>query len=78
MRNPFQYGSVVSGSAFCNRQEEQRDLRRAAENAEKLFVYSERRLGTDSETYFVGQTVNAIASTRNKLYRRLSRVMLSV
>ena len=48
MRNPFQYGSVVRGEAFCNRQQEQRDLRRAMENAEKLFVYSERRLGKTS------------------------------
>jgi hypothetical protein len=43
MVNPFQYGSVVSGDAFCNRTEELRDLRRSCDNAEKLFVYSERR-----------------------------------
>ncbi|NLS96868.1 MAG: ATP-binding protein [Planctomycetaceae bacterium] len=48
MVNPFQYGSVVSGDAFCNRTEELRDLRRSCDNAEKLFVYSERRLGKTS------------------------------
>ena len=48
MRNPFQYGGVVSGESFCNRTQEAADLRRAVENAEKLFVYSERRLGKTS------------------------------
>lgn len=48
MRNPFQYGGVVSGDSFCNRTKEAADLRRSVENAEKLFVYSERRLGKTS------------------------------
>lgn len=48
MTNPFQYGSVVRGDSFCNRRQELHDLRRAAENGEKLFVYSERRLGKTS------------------------------
>jgi len=48
MRNPFQYGGVVSGDSFCNRTQEAIDLRRSVENAEKLFVYSERRLGKTS------------------------------
>ena len=48
MRNPFQYGGVVSGESFCNRTRESADLRRSVENAEKLFVYSERRLGKTS------------------------------
>ncbi len=48
MANPFQYGGVVAGEAFCNRKVELADLRRAAEDAEKLFVYSQRRLGKTS------------------------------
>ena len=48
MTNPFQYGSVVVGDAFCNRRTELRDLQRAVENGEKMFVYSERRLGKTS------------------------------
>jgi hypothetical protein len=40
MRNPFEYGGVVSGEAFCNRQQEIADLVRAMENAQKLFVFS--------------------------------------
>jgi AAA+ ATPase superfamily predicted ATPase len=48
MRNPFHYGGVVSGESFCNRTRELADLRRSVENAEKLFVYSERRMGKTS------------------------------
>ena len=48
MKNPFEYGGVVSGSAFCNRQKEVTDLLQAIENNEKLFVFSERRYGKTS------------------------------
>ena len=48
MKNPFEYGGVVSGGAFCNREKELADLVRAMENAEKLFVFSERRYGKTS------------------------------
>ena len=48
MKNPFEYGGVVRGEAFCNRQHELADLRRSIENAEKLFVFSERRYGKTS------------------------------
>lgn len=40
MENPFRYGGVVGAEAFCNRDEEQRDLRRCAENAGRLFLYA--------------------------------------
>ena len=48
MRNPFEYGGVVSGEAFCNREKETGDQVRAMENGEKLFVFSERRYGKTS------------------------------
>jgi hypothetical protein len=48
VKNPFEYGGVVRGEAFCNRQHELADLRRSIENAEKLFVFSERRYGKTS------------------------------
>jgi hypothetical protein len=48
MKNPFQYGGIVEGSAFCNRKQELADLMAAFENSEKLFLYSERRLGKTS------------------------------
>ena len=48
MINPFQYGGVVGKDAFCNRKKELADLVRAMENGERLFVYSERRIGKTS------------------------------
>src|SRR5437762_4591364 len=48
MRNPFQYGGVVAGNAFCNRDAERADLLRAIRSHEKLFVFSERRFGKTS------------------------------
>ncbi len=48
MENPFQYGGLVNGPAFCNRKKELADLVAAAGNGEKLFLYSERRLGKTS------------------------------
>jgi len=48
MKNPFEYGGVVAGESFCNRRKELADLGRAIENSEKLFVFSERRMGKTS------------------------------
>ena len=48
MMNPFRYGGVVDKDAFCNRATELRDLSRAMQQDERLFVYSERRLGKTS------------------------------
>lgn len=50
MRNEesFEYGGVVSGHAFCNRETEKTDLLKAVRNNEKLFVFSERRFGKTS------------------------------
>ena len=43
--NPFEYGGVVAENAFCNRAREKADLAKAIRNHEKLFAFSERRLG---------------------------------
>jgi hypothetical protein len=48
MANPFQYGGVVQRDAFCNRKLELERLKQAMVNGERLFVYSERRLGKTS------------------------------
>ncbi len=48
MTNPFRYGGVVGERAFCDRKQELADLLRAMENGERLFLYSERRLGKTS------------------------------
>lgn len=38
MKNPFEYGGVVSGNAFCNREKEVADLLQAIENNEKWAI----------------------------------------
>jgi hypothetical protein len=48
MKNPFEYGGVVTGDAFCNREIEKADLVKAIRNDEKLFLFSERRFGKTS------------------------------
>ncbi|UCF10668.1 MAG: AAA family ATPase [Candidatus Bipolaricaulota bacterium] len=48
MINPFRYGGIVGEGSFCDREQELRDLHRAMENGERLFVYSERRMGKTS------------------------------
>jgi len=46
--NPFRCGDGVDRDAFCNRTTELRDLLRAMQQDERLFVYSGRRLGKTS------------------------------
>lgn len=48
MVNPFRYGGIVDRDGFCNRTTEIADLMRAIENEERLFLYSERRMGKTS------------------------------
>ena len=48
MKNPFEYGGVVDQRSFCNRVEELSDLRRTIDNADRLFLYAERRMGKTS------------------------------
>jgi uncharacterized protein len=61
MKNPFQYGGIVEGPAFCNRKKELADLTAAIESSEKLFLYSERRLG---KTSLVRTTLRALPKAR--------------
>ena len=48
MTNPFSYGGVVGPPSFCNREEELQALRRTVDNAGRLFLYAERRMGKTS------------------------------
>ena len=48
MTNPFSYGGVVGTSSFCNREEDLQVLRRTVDNAGRLFLYAERRMGKTS------------------------------
>jgi hypothetical protein len=45
MKNPFQYGGVVSGPYFADRTEEMNELTREMENTSRVFLVSPRRFG---------------------------------
>ena len=62
MKNPFEYGGVVSGHAFCDRGAEKTDLLKAIRNNDKLFVFSERRFG---KTSLVRSVIDKLASKRS-------------
>ena len=61
MINPFQYGGVVGKDAFCNRKKELADLVKAMENGERLFVYSERRIG---KTSLIRQALSKLSKSK--------------
>jgi uncharacterized protein len=62
MKNPFEYGGVVSGHAFCDREAEKTDLLKAIRNNDKLFVFSERRFG---KTSLVRSVIDKLPSKRS-------------
>ena len=45
MKNPFVFGGVVSGEAFCDREEELAELLRAVQNGQNVVLHSPRRFG---------------------------------
>lgn len=48
MRNPFEFGSLVANTSFCNRSKELADLVAHMKNGTNLFLYGERRIGKTS------------------------------
>ena len=48
MKNPFVFGGVVSGEAFCDREQELAELVRAAQDGQNVVVHSPRRFGKTS------------------------------
>lgn len=48
MQNPFNYTSVVTGRAFCNRKKELADLLRLLRAGQNVLLYSHRRYGKTS------------------------------
>jgi AAA+ ATPase superfamily predicted ATPase len=48
MDNPFTHSRVVTGDAFCNRQQELKDLAYYVQNNQPVLIYSHRRTGKTS------------------------------
>jgi hypothetical protein len=58
-KNPFQYGVVVTGSAFADRQAEMRQLAAALMSSERVFLISPRRYGKTSLLVNLGERLKA-------------------
>jgi hypothetical protein len=48
VKNPFEFGGLVSEQSFCNRKQELADLQTHMKNGTNLFMYGERRTGKTS------------------------------
>jgi AAA+ ATPase superfamily predicted ATPase len=48
MENPFKFSGIVEEPAFCNRQNEQKELIQYIENSQNVLLYSHRRYGKSS------------------------------
>jgi len=46
--NPFVYGGIVSGDAFCDRENEIKELLKDIQAGQNVIIYSQRRLGKTS------------------------------
>lgn len=57
MKNPFQYGGIVSGPYFVDRAEEIKELVREMENNNRVFLVSPRRFG---KTCLLHHLVNSL------------------
>ncbi len=58
MLNPFKYAGIVLENNFCNRKKEQEDIIKAIDNSDKLFIYSQRRMG---KTSLIKQIINKLS-----------------
>jgi hypothetical protein len=57
MKNPFQYGGVVSGPYFADRKDEIKELVREMENNNRVFLVSPRRFGKTCLLHQVRKTL---------------------
>ena len=56
MKNPFQYGGIVKGPYFVDRDEELKELAREMENNSRVFLVSPRRFGKTCLLHCLGST----------------------
>lgn len=57
MKNPFQYGGIVSGPYFADRSDEIKELRREMENNSRVFLISPRRFGKSCLLHQLNRTL---------------------
>ena len=68
MNNPFVVTGVVDDPSFCNRQQEQDELRNHIDNAQNVLLFSHRRYGKTSLIVKVFKTLQNVAPVYVDLY----------
>jgi len=68
MKNPFQSTGIVKEPAFCNREREQRDLKKYIESSQNILLYSHRRYGKTSLIFKVFSELNGVKSVYIDLF----------
>jgi AAA+ ATPase superfamily predicted ATPase len=68
MENPFSYSDYVTGEAFCNKAQEQKDLIYYAQNSQNVLLYSHRRMGKTSLVHQVKHRLKKAKPTVNSIY----------
>jgi len=65
MQNPFSYTKIVEGESFCNRREEQKDLKNYIQNSQNILLHSYRRMG---KTSLIHKVLGNLNRTTKYLY----------
>ena len=68
MENPFRFSGIVDGPAFCNREKEQKELRRYIESSQNVLLYSHRRYGKSSLILKVFKSLKTVTPVYIDLY----------
>ncbi len=68
MDNPFSFSGVVDDPAFCNRQREQKELKRLIKGSQNVLLYSHRRYGKSSLILKLYKSLKAITTVYKDLY----------
>jgi hypothetical protein len=68
MENPFKFSGIVEAPAFCNRQNEQREIKQYIENSQNVLLYSHRRYGKSSLIFKIFKGLKNITPVYIDLY----------
>jgi AAA+ ATPase superfamily predicted ATPase len=68
IQNPFQYGTIVQGEAFCNRKEEIKQLKTFIDDSYSVWLYSPRRYGKSSLVHKVFAETREVKTIYFDLY----------
>ena len=68
IQNPFQFGTIVSGNHFCNREKEISDLTNYIKDGYSVWLYSPRRYGKSSLIHKAFSEVDSVKTLYFDLY----------